>query len=93
MTSPKSHLKWLERVTYDLETAKAMLQTGRLVYVIFIFQRLARKTERRKKKETARPQKGQAGGEDSKGKVSCGRSNSFRLSHLEAGFFVDRYGY
>ncbi|MCJ7698938.1 HEPN domain-containing protein [Candidatus Bathyarchaeota archaeon] len=38
MTSTKSHLKWLERVTYDLDTAKAMLQTGRLVYVIFMCQ-------------------------------------------------------
>jgi len=38
MTSNKSHLKWLERVTYDLDTAKAMLQTGRLVYVIFMCQ-------------------------------------------------------
>jgi HEPN domain-containing protein len=31
-------LKWLERVTYDIETAKAMLQTGRLVYAIFMCQ-------------------------------------------------------
>jgi HEPN domain-containing protein len=38
MISTRSHLKWLERVTYDLDTAKAMLQTGRLVYVIFMCQ-------------------------------------------------------
>ncbi len=38
MTSAKSHIKWLDRVTYDLDTAKAMLQTGRLVYVIFMCQ-------------------------------------------------------
>ena len=38
MSSIKRHLKWLERVTYDLDTAKAMLETGRLVYVIFMCQ-------------------------------------------------------
>jgi HEPN domain-containing protein len=31
-------LKWLDRVTYDMDTAKAMLQTGRLVYAIFMCQ-------------------------------------------------------
>jgi hypothetical protein len=30
--------KWLDRVVYDVETAKAMLQTGRLVYAIFMCQ-------------------------------------------------------
>ena len=38
MSVPQSHLKWLDRVTYDLETAKAMLQTGRLIYAIFMCQ-------------------------------------------------------
>ena len=38
MTSAKSHMKWLDRVTYDLDTAKAMLQTGRLIYVLFMCQ-------------------------------------------------------
>jgi HEPN domain-containing protein len=32
------HQKWLERVFYDLETAKAMLQTGRLIYAVFMCQ-------------------------------------------------------
>jgi HEPN domain-containing protein len=30
--------KWLDRVFYDLDTAKAMLQTGRLIYAIFMCQ-------------------------------------------------------
>jgi HEPN domain-containing protein len=30
--------KWLDRVSYDLDTAKAMLQTGRFIYVIFMCQ-------------------------------------------------------
>ena len=38
MISTRSHLKWLERVTYDLDTAKAMLQTVLLIYVIFMCQ-------------------------------------------------------
>ena len=38
MTPTKSHVKWLDRVTYDLDTAKAMLQTGRLIYAIFMGQ-------------------------------------------------------
>ncbi len=29
---------WLDRVAYDLDTAKAMLQTGRLIYSIFMCQ-------------------------------------------------------
>jgi HEPN domain-containing protein len=29
---------WLDRVSYDLDTAKAMLQTGRLIYVVFMCQ-------------------------------------------------------
>ena len=38
MSAPQSHLKWLDRVTYDLDTAKATLQTGRLIYAIFMGQ-------------------------------------------------------
>ena len=38
MSAPQSHLRWLDRVTYDLDTAKAMLQTGRLIYAIFMCQ-------------------------------------------------------
>jgi HEPN domain-containing protein len=29
---------WLDRVAYDIDTAKTMLQTGRLVYAIFMCQ-------------------------------------------------------
>lgn len=38
MVVTKSYVKWLDRVTYDLDTAKAMLQTGRLIYAIFMCQ-------------------------------------------------------
>ncbi len=38
MLAPQSHVKWLDRVTYDLDTAKAMLQTGRLIYAVFMCQ-------------------------------------------------------
>jgi HEPN domain-containing protein len=30
--------KWLDRVAYDMDTAKAMVQTGRLIYAIFMCQ-------------------------------------------------------
>lgn len=30
--------QWLERVVYDMDTAKAMLQTGRYVYAVFMCQ-------------------------------------------------------
>jgi HEPN domain-containing protein len=30
--------RWLDRVAYDMDTAKAMLQTGRLIYAIFMCQ-------------------------------------------------------
>jgi HEPN domain-containing protein len=30
--------KWLDRVVYDMDTAKAMLQTGRLIYAVFMCQ-------------------------------------------------------
>jgi len=38
MVDTKTFQKWLDRVTYDMDTAKAMLQTGRLVYAIFMCQ-------------------------------------------------------
>jgi len=34
----KTSQKWLDRVVYDLDTAKAMLQTGRFIYAIFMCQ-------------------------------------------------------
>lgn len=38
MSDPKISQKWLDRVTYDIDTAKAMLQTGLLIYAIFMCQ-------------------------------------------------------
>jgi len=38
MNDQKIFQKWLDRVTYDMDTAKAMLQTGRLIYAIFMCQ-------------------------------------------------------
>jgi HEPN domain-containing protein len=38
MIDQKIYQKWLDRVAYDIDTAKAMLQTGRLVYAIFMCQ-------------------------------------------------------
>lgn len=38
MIDPKSFRKWLDRADYDMDTAKAMLQTGRLIYAIFMCQ-------------------------------------------------------
>jgi HEPN domain-containing protein len=35
--------KWVERVTYDMETARVMLQTGRYIYVIFLCQQSVEK--------------------------------------------------
>jgi HEPN domain-containing protein len=35
--------KWLDRVAYDIETARAMLQTGRLIYAIFMCQQALEK--------------------------------------------------
>ena len=34
---------WLDRVAYDLDTAKAMLQTDRLIYAIFMCQQALEK--------------------------------------------------
>ncbi len=38
MVDQKIIRMWLERVKYDMETAKAMLQTGRWIYSIFMCQ-------------------------------------------------------
>ena len=35
--------KWLDRVAYDIETARAMFQTGRLIYAIFMCQQALEK--------------------------------------------------
>ncbi|MBI5968522.1 MAG: HEPN domain-containing protein [Deltaproteobacteria bacterium] len=43
MVAQKIHQRWLERVFYDMETAKAMLQTGRLIYAIFMCQQALEK--------------------------------------------------
>jgi len=43
MTDQKPHEKWLERVYYDMDTAKAMLQTGRLIYAVFMCQQAIEK--------------------------------------------------
>jgi HEPN domain-containing protein len=38
MTQEKTSNMWLDRVAYDIDTAKAMLRTGRLIYTIFMCQ-------------------------------------------------------
>ena len=38
MTQQKKSNMWLDRVAYDIDTAKAMLQTDRLIYAIFMCQ-------------------------------------------------------
>ncbi len=38
MVLQKTSKMWLDRVAYDIDTAKAMLQTGRLIYAIFMCQ-------------------------------------------------------
>jgi HEPN domain-containing protein len=43
MNNSKVFQKWLDRVAYDIETAKAMLQTGRLIYAIFMCQQALEK--------------------------------------------------
>ena len=43
MIDQKVSQKWLDRVTYDIDTAKAMLQTGRLIYAIFMCQQALEK--------------------------------------------------
>jgi HEPN domain-containing protein len=35
--------KWLDRVDYDMDTARAMLQTGRYIYVVFMCQQSVEK--------------------------------------------------
>lgn len=36
--NPEIIQKWIDRITYDMDTASAMLQTRRLIYVIFMCQ-------------------------------------------------------
>jgi HEPN domain-containing protein len=43
MSNQKTHERWLERVFYDFDTAKAMVQTGRLIYAIFMCQQAIEK--------------------------------------------------
>ena len=38
MSEQKTYQKWLDRVAYDIDTAKAMLQTDRLICAIFMCQ-------------------------------------------------------
>ena|SRR4030043_933223 len=38
MNDQKLFEKWLDRMAYDRDTAKAMVQTGRLIHVIFMCQ-------------------------------------------------------
>ncbi len=38
MSKRKTSEMWLDRMAYDMDTAKAMLQTGRLIYAIFMCQ-------------------------------------------------------
>jgi len=38
MTDKNKSQKWLERVTYDFDTAKAMLKTKRYIYAVFMCQ-------------------------------------------------------
>ena len=38
MIDLKKSQMWLDRVAYDMDTAKAMLQTGRLIYAVFMSQ-------------------------------------------------------
>lgn len=38
MNDQKLFEKWLDRMAYDRDTAKAMVQTGRLIYAIFMCQ-------------------------------------------------------
>ncbi|MEK6725368.1 MAG: HEPN domain-containing protein [Deltaproteobacteria bacterium] len=38
------HQKWLERVTYDIETADAMYATGRYIYTVFMCQQTIEKS-------------------------------------------------
>jgi HEPN domain-containing protein len=43
MAQQKTSKMWLDRVAYDIDTAKAMLQTGRLIYAIFMCQQSLKK--------------------------------------------------
>jgi HEPN domain-containing protein len=41
--SDSNYKKWLERVDYDLQTAVAMLNAGRCIYVVFMCQQALEK--------------------------------------------------
>jgi len=43
MSQSKIIQKWLDRVVYDMDTARAMLQTKRYIYVIFMCQQAVEK--------------------------------------------------
>lgn len=43
MTEKTIHKKWIERVTYDLDTAEAMHKAGRHIYVVFMCQQALEK--------------------------------------------------
>ncbi len=44
MKDRKPFEKWLDRVEYDMDTARAMAQTGRLIYGIFMCQQSLEKS-------------------------------------------------
>lgn len=41
--STEASRKWLDRAVYDIDTAKAMLQTGRFIYAVFMYQQALEK--------------------------------------------------
>ena len=43
MAQSEAIKKWLDRVEYDMETARAMLETKRYIYVIFMCQQAVEK--------------------------------------------------
>jgi len=43
MMSTEASRKWLDRAVYDIDTAKAMLQTGRFIYAVFMYQQALEK--------------------------------------------------
>ncbi len=42
--NPDKVKKWLERVEYDIQTAEAMLDTGRYIYAVFMCQQALEKS-------------------------------------------------
>lgn len=43
MKGSEASRKWLDLVVYDMDTAKAMLQTGRFIYAVFMCQQAIEK--------------------------------------------------